>query len=162
MQLFAKAKELAGGRDFLLCSLAAGDERISCQDFLDRYVFKVSTTAHTCSFKLATELLRRGLVAFLANSVTRAPCPSNGAMPISRVTRHAQCQGQYEGCAETSVCVPAQIEPGLEALRGSAFLAVNDEYVEPDDQLALKVSICMPYLRWLMLIPEICALFCLC
>jgi hypothetical protein len=32
-----------------------------------------------------------------------------------------------------------QAEPKLGALRGSAFLAVNDEYVEPADILSLKV-----------------------
>jgi len=73
VQLFAKAKELAGGRDFLLCSLAEADAAsISCQDFLDRYVYTA--------------------------------------------------------------------EPNLEALKGSAFLAVNDEYVEPLDILTLKAS----------------------
>jgi hypothetical protein len=42
VHLFAKAKELAGGRDFLLCAVQAADASISCQDFLDRYVYKVS------------------------------------------------------------------------------------------------------------------------
>jgi len=32
-----------------------------------------------------------------------------------------------------------QVEPKLGALRGSAFLAVNDQYVEPADILSLKV-----------------------
>ena len=32
-----------------------------------------------------------------------------------------------------------QAEPGLEVLQGSAFLAVNDEYVEPEHILTLKV-----------------------
>ena len=34
----------------------------------------------------------------------------------------------------------AQIEPALKVLKGSAILAVNDEYIEPNDQLALKVA----------------------
>ena len=42
VHLFAKAKELAGGRDFLLCAVQAADASISCQDFLDRYVYTVS------------------------------------------------------------------------------------------------------------------------
>ena len=45
VQLFAKAKELAGGRDCIVCSLASGDETIGCQDFLDRYVFQVAVFA---------------------------------------------------------------------------------------------------------------------
>ena len=42
VHLFAKAKELAGGRDFLVCVVQAADASISCQDFLDRYVYTVS------------------------------------------------------------------------------------------------------------------------
>ena len=44
VQLFAKAKELAGGRNFILCAVAGGDEDIVCQDFLDRYVFQVPSS----------------------------------------------------------------------------------------------------------------------
>lgn len=73
VQLFAKAKELAGGRDCLVCALQLpADASISCEDFLERYVYTV--------------------------------------------------------------------EPKLGVLRGSAFLAVNDEYVEPADILSLKSS----------------------
>ena len=85
-------------------------------------------------------------MASLANSVLPEPVSPIGARPISTVPRHARCQGLHEGCAETTLYACAQVEPGLEALRGSAFLAVNDEYVEPNDQLALKVSIREPCL----------------
>ena len=33
-----------------------------------------------------------------------------------------------------------QVEPSLAVLRGSAFLAINDEYVEFSDIISLKVS----------------------
>ena len=63
VQLFAKAKELAGGRNFILCAIAGGDEDIVCQDFLDRYVFQVpSSDAMTL---LATRSSFRGGYAHL-------------------------------------------------------------------------------------------------
>jgi len=45
VQLFAKAKELAGGRDCLVCALQLpADASISCEDFLERYVYTVAAT----------------------------------------------------------------------------------------------------------------------
>ena len=56
VHLFAKAKELAGGRNCIVCSLEADDESISVQDFLERYVFRVSifclTFLFTCTLSV--------------------------------------------------------------------------------------------------------------
>ena len=119
VQLFAKAKELAGGRDCLVCALQLpADASISCEDFLERYVY----------------------------TVARHP---RCAPPAPRL----RCQGptgarRASACAVPPLLTPAprwcaagraQVEPKLGVLRGSAFLAVNDEYVEPADILSLKV-----------------------
>jgi len=85
VQLFAKAKELAGGRDFLLCSLAASDASISCQEFLDRYVYTVSPASTVCKnspclaastlctlWPCANILLQLCLVPFLSAKMKRA------------------------------------------------------------------------------------------
>ena len=56
MQLFAKAKELADGRNCIVSSLEADGESISAHDFLERYVFRVSifclTFLFTCTLSV--------------------------------------------------------------------------------------------------------------
>ncbi|KAJ1487918.1 hypothetical protein T484DRAFT_1940423 [Baffinella frigidus] len=72
VQLFAKAKELAGGASCVTCRLAAGDTTITSEDFLNKYLFEAV--------------------------------------------------------------------PALRALAGSAILAVEDAYVEPQEVLTLSAK----------------------
>jgi hypothetical protein len=59
VHLFAKAKELAGGRNCIVCSLETDDASISVQDFLERYVFRVSIFCLTFLSPCALCLERR-------------------------------------------------------------------------------------------------------
>jgi len=169
VQLFAKAKELAGGRDFLLCSLAASDASISCQEFLDRYVYTVSPSLplsarihlalplqhfvpsgpvqiSCCNF-VSSLFLSAKMKRALSTLVTPWPlCKKNWLLHCACVTRAVRthvlcCVCMTKMWHVSPFCNDKQAEPKLEVLKGSAFLAVNDEYVEPLDILTLKVRI---------------------
>ena len=99
VQLFAKAKELAGGRNFILCAIAGGDEDIVCQDFLDRYVFQVPPSD-------AMTLLASHAAPFGA-----AACASSLHVMLREPTTH-QCYrcvslvGGTCACGAEGYCVP--------------------------------------------------------
>ena len=99
MQLFAKAKELAGGRNFILCAIAGGDEDIVCQDFLDRYVFQVpSSDAMTL---LAAHAAPFGAVMRIFPACYAALAYHRSILPVCACLVGGTC-----ACGAEGYCVP--------------------------------------------------------